>query len=248
MIIFFITLLVLGITLAIFYHRRRVNYKMNVVLPILESMFGTVEYGELNGFDKHRIYDTKLVNNGNTFRSEDYLKAEYKGVTFESADVEITNVTSNGKTTTTITYFKGQWVIVKPKRKIEGRLYIIDRNFYHSDPKGFWIFKDTSLDKELMESVDFNDEFNVYAESGHEAFYVLSPQKLIALLKIHHENVSFYFNNDELHIAIYSRKNMFEPTLFGDKSMEAQKQRVTDSILNVLKYLDLFEVEKEGEI
>ena len=134
---------------------------------------------------------------------------------------------------------------MKPKRKIDGRLYVIDRNFAHSNPKGFLFGKDHSLEKIELESIAFNKEFRIYTESGHEAFYMLNPTKLLKLLEISDKNVSFYFDNDELHIAIYSNKDMFEPKFFGEIKKENYQEEIKSSILKVLEYAKVFEVERE---
>lgn len=241
-----ILLLIVIFTVIIFLnHQKRKKFKQDVVYPVLKEFFSDLEYGHMKGFDKRRIYDTKLVSSGNRYRSDDYIKATYHGMDFEFADVVIQNETRTNDTTHTTTYFRGQWIIVKPKRKIQGRLYVIDNRFRHSNPKGFLFFKDKSLEEVNMESELFNEEFNVYAESSHEAFYMLNPQMLLRLKAIHDEDVSFYFNGSSLHIAIYSNKLLFEPRLFDKVDIEQHRDSIKESLLDVLKYVDVFEVEKE---
>ncbi len=242
---FFFLIFIIVIGVSIYTHQRKKAFKRDVVYPVLKEIFGEVEYGHTQGFQRDRIYQTKLVSSGNTYRSEDYLKATYEGVSFEFSDVLIQDVTKTKDSTVTTTYFRGQWIIVKPKRKIDGRLYVIDRNFAHSNPKGFLFGKDHSLEKIELESIAFNKEFRIYTESGHEAFYMLNPTKLLKLLEISDKNVSFYFDNDELHIAIYSNKDMFEPKFFGEMKKENYQGEIKSSILKVLEYAKVFEVERE---
>lgn len=244
-----VLLAVISVIFLLFWIRRkrRIQFKEEVVAPLLEETFDHIEYKGLDGFDKSRIFDTKLVNRGNVFKSSDYFKALYHGIEFEFSNVliqnETTQTTGQSTTTSTTTYFKGQWLIVRPKKQFDTRIYIIDRDFKYSNPRGF-IFKDKTLEKVEMESVDFNREFTVYAEDAHSAFYLLTPPMLEALLKIHHNNVSFYFNGSELHIAIYSKENMFEPKFFKKEGLESYRAKFYNSIEVITRYLEVFEVER----
>src|SRR5690554_359608 len=241
----FILITSIVILIAFLSYQKRKKFKEVVVYPVLKEIFTDLEYGYMKGFDKRRIYDTNLVSRGNRYRSDDYIKARYHGIDFEFSDVLIQNETKTNDTTHTTTYFRGQWIIVRPKRKIQGRLYVIDNRFKHSNPKGFWFFKDKSLESVSMESERFNREFDVYAESAHEAFYMLNPQMLLRLKEIHEEDVSFYFDGHELHIAIYSNTSLFEPRLFDKVDIALHRDEIKSAMLNVLKYVDVFEVEKE---
>lgn len=238
--------LIIGIIIVSFISRARAQkYKEEVVIKVLEDMFEEYDYRMRPGYDKKRIYDTRLVQNGNRYSSDDYIRAVYKGVEFEFADVEIRNETNDGEHSSTVTYFVGQWIIVRPQKEVQGKLYVVDRQLRNSSPRGGFIFKDSSIQKVETEDVEFNDQFKVFAEYPHDAFYILTPHKMDELFRIHREDVSFFQNQDELHIAIYSNENLMEPKFFSRGTNEEEMIKVRRSLEQALSYIELFVIEKE---
>ncbi|CAM3675900.1 DUF3137 domain-containing protein [Erysipelothrix urinaevulpis] len=239
-----IIIVFLGLVLWLHIHQKKKakRYKEEVVQRVIGEMFTDYEYHH-EGMSESRIFETKLVSRGNIFSSSDYLRANYHGINFEFSDVLVQNRIQTGKTSTTVTYFKGQWLVVKPRIPIKGRLFIIDKQL-RTNPQGF-LFKDYNLNKMEFESIQFNKEFKVYSEDDLEAFRVVDPKKIMKMLDYKDFDISLFQNEHELHIAIYSDKDILEPTLFEEFSYEKDCKLVKQSIEEVLKYLEVFEIEKD---
>ena len=216
------------------------DYKQTFVIKVLKEIFDDVDYHYMDGYKRERIYETKLVNKGNSYSSGDYLKASYKGIPFEFGDVVVQDETSDGEHTHTTTYFYGQWVIIKPQKKINGKLYVLDRHHSYASPQGGVIFKDKTIERVHLESDEFNKEFRVFASDPQEAFYILTPPMVLKFLDIHREDVSFYQNDREIHIAIYSREDLLEPKMFNSLSEAEDASRIKESMMRVIQYIDLF--------
>ena len=72
----------------------------------LEKQFGDLRYLPEAGIPASSIEQTGMMRMGNRYHAEDYLSGTAGGVPFEQSDVCIQNVTSNGKSTSTVTYFR----------------------------------------------------------------------------------------------------------------------------------------------
>lgn len=237
--VLFLVFMIIVISFIIYYEKKRKAYKRDVVDVVLKSYFDDYEYHFEEGLSKSRVQDTKLVRCGNIYQSDDYIRSSYKGVEFEFSDVRIKKRVKTGKHTTTITYFSGQWIIIKNKIKLQAPLYVVDRNLSSSMAQNSSLFE-TSIPKVELESIEFNQEFHVYTNHAHDAFYVLTPDFIEKLIAIHREDVSFYISGEEIHIAIYSRENLFEPNVFEENTVEAKRDQISKKLDQTLKYIKLF--------
>jgi hypothetical protein len=238
---FIVIIFFAAIIFGIVQNQKSKAFKQNIVAPIINDLFDDVYYDYSKGFDRSRIRDTKLVSNGSDFKSSDYIRGTHNGIAFEFSDVYVadTTVDSEGHSHTTV-FFRGQWLVLKPHRKITGRLYVIDKQLAHSYPQGGLFIKDKSLERVYTESDVFNKEYRVFASHPQEAFYVLTPPKILEFMSIHKEDVSFYLNDQELHVAIYSRKALLEPKLFKSNDDPMYVDMIKSTMLNVMNYLDYF--------
>ncbi len=240
----FFLIFVSVIVISIIQSQKSKAFKQEIVTPVVNEMFDDVYYDYAKGFDRNRIRDTKLVKNGGDFRSSDYIRGRHNGVEFEYSDVYIADTTtdSEGNSHTTV-YFRGQWLVLKPKRGINGRLYVIDKQLYHSNPQGGLFSKDKNLERVYTESEAFNKEYRVFASVPQEAFYILTPPKILDFMSIHKDDVSFYQNENEIHVAIYSNKSLLEPKLFTRNDDPMYVDMIKSVMLKVMSYLDYFDQE-----
>lgn len=224
-------------------------YKETIVTPVLEGLFPGCYYDHGQGFDKGYLGETRLFSMGNRYSSSDYLKGTYKGIDFEFADVYIANEVRTNKSTVTTVYFRGQWLVVTPKKTINSKLYVIDRDNHYSSPKG-WIFGGRDLEKVELESIKFNDLFKVFASEPHDAFYILTPPLIEKLLMADNRDISMYQDRSSMHIALRSNADLLEPKLFTAIDVEVEKQKVAEQMHSMLSVLDVIVLqsrESEGE-
>lgn len=232
-----------GIVIGIFmiltgynYAAKRGEYndivKEIVITNLFKSEFEHVNYNPEQGFDKKYIDSLELIAKGNTYESNDLLMASYKGVGFSQADVHIQQVTSNGKTTTTTTYFKGRWIVVDFIKNFEGNHQVRSNGSFFKNKKPGQFFG-RKLDLLKFESVEFNNMFTSYTSDQKEAYYLITPhmmEKMTQFRDYVNCEVNYGFIDNKLHLAIYNNTNAFE---VGGRDVDEQ------FIQNVLYEMDL---------
>ena len=223
----------------------KLAYKESICKGVIAKIFDVEEYRPNEGFEREFIKDTYLSPMGNRFYSDDYIRGNYQGVVFERSDVCIQNVTSNGKTTTTVTYFQGSWTVFTFPKKISTYLMIREKEFLSGGRPGGIFSNAPKTDKVLFEDVAFNEAFDVYAEDEHDAFYVLTPQmieRIKGLEALIDGRMTIGIVNEKLHILFNNGKNALEPSLFREISeedyqlVEQEMQKIVD-IMHCLQLL-----------
>lgn len=182
-------------------------YKEMFAKSILQEMFGDVICDWDIGYSEMAVETIGLVQKGNRFSSEDYIKGQCEGIPFEQSDVVIKHVVRTGKHTHTYTYFKGRMFSFDLPRQDIGSVVIFSKSFlYPGNCNGM---RHEKID---MESQDFNKSFKVKSMNPHDAFYVLTPQimECIENLEQRYGNVAMRFIGGKLHVAINMSGNAFD--------------------------------------
>lgn len=109
---------------------------------------------------------------GNTFYSEDYIRANYQGVDFEMAQVSVREVDNSDNKTTSVTYFDGRMLVFDFPDKIVSSVLIYSNKFKNRALRK----KDLKKEKVELEGTQFNKDFDVYSPVPHDVFYLLTPQ------------------------------------------------------------------------
>ncbi|MDO9629223.1 MAG: DUF3137 domain-containing protein [Acholeplasmataceae bacterium] len=186
------------------YKKLILEFKNHHIRKMIDSIIPGLTYIPEKGFDEEMVFESKVLRKFTTFQSEDYLSGIIQGKNFESADVHIVQVVSNGKTTTRITRFLGRLFIVDFQKKFEHDVYISTDKTHNQS-----IF---SEDKKVKtESIEFNKQFHVFSESKHSAFYLLTPrfmEKIEAFSKIA-KHVMFAFKDHKAYIAVHTERDAF---------------------------------------
>ncbi len=93
-----------------------------------------------------------------------------------------------------------------------------------------------------MESAVFSKQFRVYAQSEHEAFYILTPaviDRIQNLTANTRGKMTLCFVDNKLHILIQNRKGHFEPgSIFRPLQDEKKLQDVRSQIEVTTKFID----------
>ena len=203
--------------------RYRAAYKYAFVTDALESLFTDVVYKSWEGIPRETIAATQMMCMGTSFHAEDYVRARYRDIPFEQSDVLIQ--TSNGKTV--VTLFRGRWMIFDFNKPFRTNFQIVQKGFRNAKHRRFFGPEDSLFQKISMESEAFNEEFRVYAQNAHDAFYVITPALMERLrFLVHHceGRLMFCFAGKRLHIAIDDNRDYFEP---GSIFQEIEPQKAT---------------------
>lgn len=222
-----------------FFNDYKKYYKQNFVKIALEGMFDDLVYEPKNCISRSVIESTHIIRRSNTFSGDDFISASYHGVPFVHSDITIQQVTSNGKNTTTTTYFKGKWMAFDFNKDFSEYVIIAEK-------KGGAIIDKKTNNKVEMESVEFNNKFKVYATDDHTAFYLITPQFLTSLEKLRDNTkgqLLLAFINGKLHIALHTNKNSLEPKIFSKVDAKVINS-IRDELKVITDFLDALAVDK----
>lgn len=232
----------------------RRKFKNEFVLKSLENKFTNLFYSPDKGIPYSTIAETKMMNMGDRYHSEDYISAEYKNIKFEQSDVHIEEEhesrDSDGNTTTTYeTIFKGRWMIFDFNKEFKANVQISQKGFGNSKVKRFFGKKEELFKKVSMESETFNKMFNVFAQNEHDAFYIITPSLMERIERLAEKNkgkLLFCFINNRLHIGIYDGKNSFEPgSVFKQINEEEMMKKISGEIETITQFVDELNLEND---
>ena len=180
-----------------------------------------------------------MLDTGDRFNSNDYISGIYKNIKFEQSDIHMERKheekdEDGNKKTVWETIFRGRLMAFDFNKKFKANIRVSSRHFgANSLPwnKKFFNVK--------MEDIEFNKHFTVYAESEHDAFYILTPQfmeKLQDITKKLNCNIMFCFVDNRLHIAIDNNEDSFEYNVFKP----INEQEIEESIVKDIKLITRF--------
>ena len=192
-------------------------YKSTMVDRVAREYFQQYEYLPKEGFKKDYLRGLGIMTFGSDYESEDTLKGVYNGVSFRRADVYIADTTtdSEGNSSTTV-YFRGQWLEIVPNKSFKTDLQIIQKGFGYSNRKKSIFTRKTERRHVLeTEDVEFNKRFQCLCQDDSEAFYLLTPALMQAILKLSevlpYKMMISYVDN-RLHVLVDTHRDSMEPS------------------------------------
>lgn len=220
-------------------------YKEFFVKQSLNQLFTNIVYVKSQGISPELIYSTGMIRRGNRYSSNDYVSAKYKNVGFTQSDVRIANEDDDTETL----IFKGRWLRFEFPKSFNFRLEVVEKRFFANRTPSKNYKTGKSFQKIKTESQSFNRKFNIYAEDGFEAFYILDPvfiEHIEALESIHKGKIILCFIDNYLHVGIKNNKDAFEPpnpTLPLNESKEIDK--VTKDLKLITDFVDFLKLDKK---
>lgn len=227
--------------------RYRAAFKEAFVERSLRSVFTNLYYEPSQGIPYDTIASTRMMSMGDRYHSEDYIHARYKDVRFEQSDVHIEEKhqsrDSKGHTSTHyVTIFLGRWMIFDFNKEFRAKVQIVQNGFRTAKRKRFFGKKETLFQKVETESETFNQQFQVYAQNEHDAFYILTPAFMERVQNLAARNkgkLMFCFIGNRLHIAINDNKDSFEPSsVFKRPDEEKLTQKLRGEIAMITQFID----------
>lgn len=226
-------------------------YKDYFVKSGLKNIFTDIRYTPDKGIAESTIANTRMMYMGDRYNSNDLISAKYKGINFTQADVHIEeerqSTDSEGHTRTYyVTIFRGRWMMFDFNKNFKSNVQVAEKGFgnNHVDKKGLFSKKNEGeyYKKVEMESTSFNNKFKVYAQSEHEAFYLLTPalmEKIERLAANNGGKILLCFINNRLHIGLYDGKDSFEaPNCFKKINEENEINKTNKDILTISQFVD----------
>ncbi len=225
----------------------RVMFSDEYIQKELRKIFDNLCYEPEKGFPYEVIDSTNMMNMGDRYNSKNYMSGGYKGIKFEQADVHIeqrhTTRDSKGRTRTYyVTLFKGRWLIFDFNKNFKANVQISQRGFGNSRVQTFFVSEDKRFKKVEMESEEFNKKFKVYAQSEHDAFYIITPslmEKIERLVQNNSGKFLFCFVDQRLHIGISNNKDSFKPTnVFRELNEKEIQENISGDIKVITQFVD----------
>ncbi|MGI6392529.1 MAG: DUF3137 domain-containing protein [Candidatus Izemoplasmatales bacterium] len=188
------------------------SFKFDVLSDYFQEAIPGVNYYPDRGLSGTEVYQTEFLKRADRFHSEDLLQGQMDGVDFVSSDVKLeerhVQHTKNGTRVYYVTYFLGRVFKFTFNKEFDGYLQVLESGSPLSSRK----FK-----KVQLESIDFNKKFKTYSTEELNAFYVLTPDIMEAILELEKRNagrISLSFTGKNLYIAINNNKDTFEIKMF----------------------------------
>lgn len=194
------------------YHKA---YKEYFIERNLRAVFSNLEYSHELGLPSSFLYNTGMINTGDRYRSNDYVRARFKNVAFCQADVriEVEDTDSDGDTHY-YTIFKGRFMVFEFPKEFNFKLALVGKKFAAFKKSGRDKKTGRKLEKFATESPTFNKLIKAYTEDGFEAFYLLDPKTIVTIEDIttrYDGRVALFFCNNQLIIGLNNGKDSFEP-------------------------------------
>lgn len=188
------------------------NFKKKCVEATLNETYDTVSYNELAHISDSVILESGLFNYPMlSIQGEDLVKGKYKDVDFLCSDIEasrlIKRIDSHGNEIyTPIRVFKGRWLSYYSKNNTYPTILI-------KEAKNEATMETEGLVPIEVESILFNEKFQVYAESAEEAFKILTPkmiEKILSLEGLYRGQLLLSFKGNNLQVGINDSVDYFE--------------------------------------
>ena len=198
-------------------NKYRELYKTTMIDRVAKEYFSEYEYKPETGFAKDYLRSLGIMSFGSDYRSEDTLKGVYNGVPFTRADVYIADTTtdSEGNSSTTV-YFRGQWLEIVPNKAFNTDLQIIQSGFsFTKRKKGIFTKKAERRHVLETEDVEFNKRFQCLCQNDAEAFYLLTPSLMQAIMRLSEilpYKMMIAFVNNTLHVLVDTHRDSMEPS------------------------------------
>lgn len=218
--------IMVGIVLIVISFSVALGRKNMVFKTSIAGMIVKEALGEETTYSRQGHITAKELKNINLFRvatlrTEDRIEGIYKGVKFLSVDVK-SYQQSNSKNSSNVTvFFDGVLLTYDFNKPFDGELRIVEKEAGASGivPRG--------LKKIEVESIDFNDNFKLYAADDLVAFYILTPPMIMALVDLR-KTIKGAFNikitGNTIYLAINGTKNHLEcPTFRRFQEQDYQK-------------------------
>ncbi|MDE6024022.1 MAG: DUF3137 domain-containing protein [Lachnospiraceae bacterium] len=224
----------------------------HVVKYIIAERITIQEYKPHGCFDRDFLSSSGALPDFSQSYGSDYIKGIYRGKEIIYCDIKLERKGNDG----TFIVFKGSVVSLPLGRPLVGkRVRILEKG---SKPIDFienaYINAETKLYRALgikkgeeqtvtLESVEFNNQFEVKATDEELAFYILTPQfmeNIVSADRLAEGRTNICVGSDRVDIAIHNNYDAFEfgNTMKNKKQLEESRARMRADLNKILSVVD----------
>lgn len=199
------------------------EFKTTILGPLIKAIDEKLSYwsemhvSELD-FNKSELFTQKP----DRFSGNDFVSGEIDGVKIQFSDIHAQKRHKNSKGQESLeTLFQGLFIVSEFNKNFHGKTIVLADTAQKTFGSllGNWLqSKNTSRDELVkMDDNNFEKEFVVYSTDQIEARYILSHALMTRLLNFQQKSqhpVYVSFIGGTIYIAIYHKKDLFEPSVF----------------------------------
>lgn len=223
-------------------------YKKYLVRAVLDEQLDDVEYVGEHGFSLHQIQKFQLSALANKVGSEDYLRANYHGVVFESSDVLIRYVQPHEKD---VVLFRGRMMQLPYSGEAGIEVKIFSKDFkFRMDSESvlvdFFGITQCMVGADVSDQVkttdaNFNRKFDVFCANEQAVDQLLTPILMETLKQLHikYDSIAFRFTENTLYVAIDSGENCFKRYPDQPIDYEAERRKLISEIDEIKMLVDI---------
>lgn len=211
------------------YDKFNLSFKSKYVQQVISSIkgFEKLQYVPKGGFTWDDVRNAAAVNCGDKryYDSEDLLMGEYENIRFQISDVCTRKMVRMSKKNRVEEIFSGQMICLDQfddTKRSNGHIQIFEKKFM-SNMIGWKAENEIHTENEI-----FNSRFGVFAYDEHNAYYILTPQrmeKIMYFADVMNGQVSFVFRDEKLFVAV-RRDSMFDASI--DEPVSKQTKNIIE--------------------
>lgn len=208
-----LVLMFLSLTLVIIsYYSFRplaIKFKDQYVNQALKELGIEATYNAKYGMTKDDASESGVIQFQSKYSSEDLVEGIIDQKRFRFSDVHVQKRVKTGKSTTYITTFKGRLYQFESDKIAKVPVYI-----YPNRRKYLPMF--SSEKKVELESINFNNTFDVYSTDEHTAFYVITPKLIEKIQELNkkYDKLAISYKGNQLYVSVDTRIDYFKVSLF----------------------------------
>ena len=236
----------------IYFYKKKVK---NNIMSDFANFFGTFSYENGKYLPDNLLIKSELFKNYNTHSGDDYFYGTYKDVGIMISEEKLQKITVSYETSTNIdgyttkkqntrkkTIFQGICILLTMNKNFKGRTVVL------KDKGLFNVFKHISgLQRVKLEDIRFEELFEVYSSDQIEARYLLTAAFMERMLKLSElyggKSIQFSFKDNQLLLAIPTKKDMFEACSFFRSNVNKKKiDKVFEQFYTVFSVVDILKL------
>ena len=214
------------------YEDNRKRLIENVVHNMLKKNFDLIAYKPAESFDSKQLAQSMLLG-WNAHEGNDYFEARYRGVKFAFSDVRLSMLITTSRGQSEVPVFTGPWMIIDTNKPVKVPVVVSEIK-----DKGSM---DSRRCKVHMENIEFDNQFNVFTEDPHTAFYVLTPNFMENILSARERTFGrkhMCFAGSRAHVAVDTKFDFFGYRRGDENNLPALEARLQGEIDYIKDIID----------
>lgn len=232
-----------GIIYRTMTHGYAEDFKERIITPLIHAIDPHLLYNPHFMISKHLFTRSDLFKHKiDRYSGNDYVKGSIDGVPLEFSDVHAEYQTRDSKGRTRWhTLFRGLFLVAEFNKHFKAKTIVLPD---HAEKTfgtliGSWLqSKNLSRDDLIrLDDSEFEKHFVVYGNDPIEARYILTHSMMKRILefqqKLSHP-LFISFNHNHIHVAIGTKKDLFEPAVFTSLLDYKQAMEYVNTLRNTI--------------